>query len=230
MQIIHAKGVRDWTPATRREWTSPYSPEVYAAAQAGRERHPLQSIIEDALSVDAGDSQNLTLTQGPEGMAVDVAAYLAGEPDCMIDADYSRVQRGPAAVFADIGTANTFSAEQVAQHLANIARAVYSVGLVRPVTVTFFVAGRASLRHKDSCAMLPEIDSFSCIDAGLLALIADPRTAREHLYYGTLPDTTKTRSVKWPSRPAVFDGVNIQPLRHGQTPPTVAELIEKINA
>lgn len=229
MQIVHAAGVRDWTPIKTGAWYSQYPPEVYAAAQRGEARHPLQSIIEDALSVDAGDSHNLTLTNGPTGIAPDIAAFLSGEPDCMIDADYCRVQRGPVAVFVDTGTAASYSAEDVARHFANIARAVYSVGLVRPVTVTFYAAGRASKKHKDSAAFLPAVDSFSCIDAGLLALIADPRTTREHLYYNGLPGTRETRSVIWPSTPPKFDGVNIGALHHGQRPPTVAELIELIN-
>lgn len=229
MQIIHAPGVRDWTPENLRPWFSQWEPEIYIAAQRGEARHPLQSIIEDALSIEAGDSHNLTLTNGPTGIAPDVAAYLAGEPDCMIDADYCKTHRGPVRVFADISTNTTYSAEEVAVHLANIARAVYSVGLVRPVTVTFLATGRASLKHKDSAALLPEIDSFSCIDAGLLALIADPRTAREHLYYNVLPDTRKTGRVKWTAYPAKFVGVNIPPLKLGQRAPTVAELIDLIN-
>jgi len=227
MKTIQISSPRNWTPKRADSWVSPYSIEQYTDAQKGAKAHPLQPAIEQALDVSSGESHQLNFVNAPSGCAPDVAAFLSGEPDAMLDCEFSKAQRGPVKVYACIATSGLIESKDVATHIAKIAQAVYSVGLVRPVTVQFYVAGRISKRDPDTLILLPEFNSFDCIDAGLLALIADPRTAREFMY-GSTPKFSGT--LKWPSVNPVFnDGVNIKQLTSGDKPPSIEQLITLIN-
>jgi len=226
---IKAPGVRDWTPKQSGKWYSPYTLDQYTQAQKGAKAHPLQATIERALDISSGESHQLNLINAPSGCAPDVAAFCAGEPDAMLDCEFSKAQRGPVRVYVDISSELSISAQDVAEHVAKIAQAVYSVGLARPVTVKFYVCGRASKKHADALISLPEINSYDCIDAGLLALVADTRTARE-MMLDLVPDMQKTGAVKWPENEPVFsDGVKIDALKSAKDSPSIEKLITLIN-
>lgn len=185
--IIQAQALRDWQAGTLRndsDWVSPYRADVYSSAQRGESRHPLTDIIESALCEAIPEALALTMINSPTGCAPDVAAYCAGEPDSMLDFD-SRPQAAPIDVWVNIAANVNIEAATVARHLSAIFAACFALGKNCPVTIRPFYGVFSKLTrlqaYKDKgiiCA-LPAIDSGSCIDSGLLALLSDPRTLRE---------------------------------------------------
>ena len=210
---LHAPSVLDWTPKQTGDWYSSFSPSVYYESQIGRSRHPLQDKIEEALDFEVAGGVGFAMVNGPTGCAPDVAAYLSGEPDCMIDFDIIKNESAPIEVFIDIASSENISAEDVALHISNIASAAYQIGMSRPVTLNFYVAGRSN--NKDYVVLLPKIHSWEVQDSRILALISDTRTVRESCYGEIHKQNSGKKGIKWPDSIIKFDGVMINPLGGG---------------
>lgn len=234
--IIQAPALREWTAGTLRydsDWISPYSAEAYHSAQRGESRHPLTDVIESALCEAIPEALALAMINAPTGCAPDVAAYCAGEPDCMLDFD-SRPQAAPVEVWVNIAAHYTIESDTVARHFSAIFAACFAVGKNCPVTIhPYFGVISEKTRIKKYrdvgivCA-LPTIESSSCVDAGLLALLADPRTLRE-LCIKTVHETANCEGDSLPMANIKFpDFLAFEGLRHGSTPQTVESAIAHI--
>ncbi len=225
---LQAPSVLDWTPKQTGDWYSSFSPSIYADVQKGVVRHPLQDKIEEALDFEVAGGVGSAMVNGPTGCAPDVAAYLSGEPDCMIDFDIVKSESAPIEVFIDISSAQNVSAKDVALHISNIASAAYQIGLSRPVTLNFYVAGRSN--NKDYVVFLPKMHSWEVQDSRILALVSDTRTARELCYGEIHKQNSGKKGIKWPDSIIKFDGVMFNPLGGGfsETPITKEAAASKI--
>lgn len=224
---LNAPSVLDWTPKQTDDWYSSFSPSVYYESQIGRSRHPLQDKIEESLDFEVSGGIGFAMVNGPTGCAPDVAAYLSGDPDCMIDFDIVKSESAPIDIFIDISSEQSISAKDVAMHISNIASSAYQIGLSRPVTLNFYVAGRSN--NQDYVVLLPKINSWEVQDSRILALISDTRTARE-LCYTKITDQSRKELIGWPKSIIKFDGVMIDPLggEFSKTPITKEEALRKI--
>jgi hypothetical protein len=104
------------------------------------------------------------------------------------------------------------------------------VGLVRPVTVCPIVKIGADkgVSKKVRFMTMPEINSFECVNAGLLALLADARTARELIYSTYRKDTGHNKAIY--SHTLIIDGVvSIPKMSNAGTIESVEHFINLIN-
>jgi hypothetical protein len=125
----------------------------------------------------------MVINQTPTGAAVDIGAYLAGEPDCMLNFDVRQNKAEPVNFDLSLGIPHTVTADGVAKGLASCFAALQSLAITRPVTVTPFVRVFADNQKSTVKITLEPIILSDTLDFTKLALLSDPRTLRQFMCY-----------------------------------------------
>jgi hypothetical protein len=184
--LIQLGGVFDFDIATGagrslEQWVSQYPASVYQAAQKGTAEHPLCKVIADQLQACEITHKTMVINNAPTGAAVDIGAYLAGEPDCMLNFDAVTDRAAPINFNLSLNVANTVKADAAAKGVANCFAALQSLAITRPVTVTPFIQTFADSQKSTVKITLAPIILSDTLDFTKLALLSDPRTLRQFM-------------------------------------------------
>jgi hypothetical protein len=213
------------------EWMSPYPASVYKAAQSGTAEHPLCKVIAEKLQACEITHKTMVISNAPTGAAVNIGAYLAGEPDCMLSFDAVAIKTSPVNFDLCLNLGAQIDPKEAAKGIANCFAALQSLAITRPVTVTPYAQNFSQNKKETVKITLSSITLTDTIDLAKLALIADSRTLRQFFLNAYYADTRfkncSRMLVDRTKRDAAIIVVdNGQPTTYEQATAKIAQLIQ----
>lgn len=161
------------------DWVSNFPQSVWESARTLAAPHPNLRLIKQTFIDSIPEGQIPTLSNAPTGCAVDIAAYLSGEPDNMLTFSPGPGPE-PIRALVSLGAAAGCEPSQITTRLGNVLSALYSISSHRPVSLTPIVYfNSASATRHTWIALFPELSCSDSLDLNLLSLYSDPRILRQ---------------------------------------------------